>query len=151
LGTNDLFGNTTPEDFSANIKVMVDNIRSSDANIPIFVVLTILTGDQNGLGKQQSTDGFASYKGKYKYGLDCKFITAMSLLYETLKDYSNLYFVPLTECHDNEYNFGAVETAVNPRASQKEFMPNEGIHPQQQGYEQMADVMYSVYCRAFTT
>ncbi|MBQ3603956.1 MAG: SGNH/GDSL hydrolase family protein [Clostridia bacterium] len=149
LGTNDLFGNTTAETFSGNIKTMVDDIRSTDANIPIFVVMTILTGNQNGLGKQQSTDGFASYKGKYKYALDCKFIKAMNLLYDTLKDYSNLYFVPLTECHDNEYNFGAVETPVNPRATQTEYMPNEGIHPQQQGYEQMADVMYSVYCRAF--
>ena len=151
LGTNDLFGNTTAETFSENIKTMVDDIRSTDANIPLFIVMTILTGNQNGLGKQQSTDGFASYKGKYKYALDCKFIKAMELLYDTLKDYENLYFVPLTECHDNEYNFGAVETAVNPRAIQKEFMPNEGIHPQQQGYEQMADVMYSVYCRAFTS
>lgn len=151
LGTNDLFGNTTAETFTENIKTMVDNIRSTDTNIPIFVVLTILVGSQNGLGKQQSTDGFTSYKGKYKYNLDCKFIGAMNLLYDTLKDYANLYFVPLTECHDNEYNFGAVETPVNPRASQTEYMPNEGIHPQQQGYEQMADIMYSVYCRAFVS
>lgn len=149
LGTNDLFNVGTGETLSENIKTMVDSIRLTDANMPIFVVLTILVGSQNGLGKQENSDGFAMYKGKYKYSLDCKFIKAMEVLHDTLKDYENLYFVPLTECHDNEYNFGSIETPVNPRATQMEYMPNEGIHPQQQGYEQMADVMYSVYCRAF--
>ena len=146
LGTNDLFGNATAESFTANIKAMVDSIRSNDANIPIFVVLTILPGTQNGLGVQQSTDGFASHSGRYKYGMDCKFVEALKALHDTLKVYDNLYFVPLAECHDNEYNFGAVETSVNPRASQKEYMPQEGVHPTQQGYQQIADVMYSVIC-----
>lgn len=149
LGTNDLFNVGTGETLSANIKTMVDSIRLTDMSMPIFIVLTILVGSQNGLGKQENSDGFAMYKGKNKYSLDCKFIKAMKVLHDTLKGYSNLYFVPLTECHDNEYNFGAIETPVNPRATQTEYMPNEGIHPQQQGYEQMADVMYSVYCRAF--
>ena len=146
LGTNDLFGNVTAETFTKNIKTMVDNIRANDANIPIFVVLTILPGNQNGIGVQQSSDGFASQKGKYKYGMDCKYVNAMQVLHDTLKSYANLYFVPLAECHDSEYNFGAVETPVNPRASQKELMPTEGIHPKQQGFEQIADIMYSVYC-----
>ena len=146
LGTNDLFGGATAETFTANIKAMVDSIRANDTNIPIFVVLTILTGNQNGIGVQQSSDGFASYKGKHKYALDCHYIKALQTLYNALKSYAGLYFVPLAECHDNEYNFGAVETAVNPRASQKEYMPTEGVHPQQQGYEQMADIMYSVIC-----
>jgi hypothetical protein len=128
---------------------MVDSIRENDANIPIFVVLTILPGNQNGIGVQQSNDGFASQKGKYKFGLDCKIVKAMQMLHDKLKSYANLYFVPLTECHDSEYNFGVVETPVNPRASQKELMPTEGVHPQQQGYEQIADIMYSVYCAAF--
>ena len=146
LGTNDLFGGATAEAFTANIKAMVDSIRANDTNIPIFVVLTILPGNQNGIGVQQSSDGFASYNGKYKYSLDCKYIKALQTMHTALKSYTNLYFVPLAECHDNEYNFGAVETAVNPRASQKEYMPTEGVHPQQQGYEQMADIMYSVIC-----
>lgn len=152
LGTNDLFGNTSGEKLAENIKLMVDDIRSTEADMPIFVVLTILVGSQNGLGNQRASDGFtAMYKGKNKYLLDCKFVRAMNVLHDTFKDYDNLYFIPLTECHDNEYNFGEVETPVNPRATQTEIMPKEAIHPQQQGYEQMADVMYSVYCRAFTS
>lgn len=151
LGTNDLFSNATPEAFSNNIKTMVDSIRGNDANIPIFVVMTILPGNQNGIGVQQSSDGFASQKGKYKFGLDCRYVESMQMLQDKLNSYTNLHFVPLAECHDNEYNFGSVETPVNPRASQKELMPTEGVHPQQQGYEQMADIMYSVYCRAYNS
>lgn len=151
LGTNDLFGNTSGETLAENLKTMVDDIRLTETDMPIFLVLTILVGSQNGLGNQRASDGFtAMYKGKNKYLLDCKFIKAMQLLQETFKDYDNLYFIPLTQCHDNQYNFGEVETPVNPRAAQTEIMPKEAIHPQQQGYEQMADVMYSVYCRAFT-
>lgn len=149
LGTNDFAGNVSPETFTANIKQMVDSIRATDASLPIFIVLTICWGNQNGIGAQTSSDGFASQQGRFKYDLDLKTINGVKALYEGLKDYSGLYFVPLTECHDSEYNFGAVETLVNPRATQKEFMPTEAVHPQKQGYEQMADVMYSVYCRAF--
>lgn len=151
LGTNDLFGSVTAETLAENIKTMVDSIRENDANIPLFVVMTILPGDQNGIGVQQSNDGFASQKGKFKFGLDCKFVKAMQMLHDTLKGYANLYFVPLAECHDSEYNFGAVETPVNPRASQKELMPTEGVHPKQQGYEQIADIMYSVICAKLGT
>lgn len=151
LGTNDLTGGMSPEQFAENIKTMVDDIRSSDSSIPIFIVLTLCWGNQNGIGNQTSSDGFASQKGRFKYDEDVKTITGVKALYETLKDYSNLHFVPITQCHDSEYNFGGTETPVNPRASQTEMIPSEAVHPQQQGYEQMADIMYSVYCEAFSS
>lgn len=144
LGTNDLASSMTVETFSSNIKKMVDSIREADTAIPIYIVLTICWGNQNGIGIQTSSDGFASQKGRFKYETDCKTIDGVQTLYNTLKEYTNLYFVPLTQCHDSEYNFGNVETPVNPRATQKELMPTEAVHPQKQGYEQMADVMYSV-------
>ena len=144
LGTNDLAGSMTVETFASNIKQMVDSIREADTAIPIYVVLTICWGNQNGIGIQTSSDGFASQKGRFKYETDCKTIEGVQTLYNTLKKYTNLYFVPLTQCHDSEYNFGNVETPVNPRATQKELMPTEAVHPQKQGYEQIADVMYSV-------
>ena len=149
LGTNDL-SNKSAETFVNNIKTIIDYIREDDSTIPIFIVLTICSGNQNGLGVQQSSDGYASQSGRFKYNQDRIIIGGVELLYNTLKTYANVYFIPLTQCHDSEYNFGAVETPVNPRALQTELMPNEGVHPQKQGYEQMADVMYSVYCYAFT-
>lgn len=144
LGTNDLAGSMTSETFASNIKQMVDSIRESDTVIPIYIVLTICWGNQNGIGIQTSSDGFASQKGRFKYQIDCKTIKGVQALYNALKGYTDLYFIPLTQCHDSEYNFGNVETPVNPRATQTEFMPTEAVHPQKQGYEQMADVMYSV-------
>ena len=149
LGTNDLFAATSEETFTDNVRKMVESIRQNDAQIPVFVVMTILPGTQDGIGMQQSTDGFAAQKGKYQYGLYCKFVRAMAMLQDKLKNYVNLYFIPLTQCHDSRYNFGAVETPVNPRAVQTEWMPTEGVHPKQQGYEQMADVMYSAYCQVW--
>ena len=85
----------------------------------------------------------------YKYQQDLTFIKGARAVYEALKGYEDLYFVPLTQCHDSEYNYGAVETPVNPRAEQTELMPTEAVHPKLQGYLQYADVMFSVYCQAF--
>ena len=146
LGTNDLSGSLGDmlNVFADNVKQMVDSIREDDGNIPIYIVLTICWGNQNGIGVQTSSDGFASQKGRFKYEMDNKIIKGVSALYDELKSYENLYFIPLTQCHDSEYNFGNVETPVNPRATQKEFVPVEAIHPQKQGYEQIADVVYSV-------
>ena len=151
LGTNDLIGSKEPEVFANNIKTMVDKIRENDSAIPIFLVMTILTGNQNGLGVQQSSDGFASQKGRFKYDCDVNIINGVKAMYELLNSetYTGVYFIPLTQCHDSEYNFGSDEVHVNPRATQTEFMPKEGIHPQKQGYEQFADVMYSVYSGVF--
>lgn len=149
LGTNDLAGVITPEQLATNVQTMVDDIRGTDTSIPIFVVLTLCWGNQNGIGNQTSSDGFASQVGRFKYNEDVNTINGVKALYEKLKDYDNLYFIPLTQCHDSEYNFGSVETPVNPRATQTELLPTEGAHPQKQGYEQFADIMYSVYCGAF--
>ena len=143
LGTNDFAGTITADSFASNVKQMVDSIRENDTTIPIFIVFTLCYGNQNGLGVQQSSDGFASQKGKFKYDMDCKIINGANEVYDTLKSYTGVYFIPITQCHDSEYNFGAVETPVNPRATQTELMPTEAVHPQQQGYEQMADIIFS--------
>lgn len=148
LGTNELSWEAS-DVFAANMKRLVDEIRTDDSSVPIFIVMTLCWGNQNGIGVQTSNDGFASQKGKYKYDLDLKTISGVKAMYEALKDYLNVYFIPLTQCHDSEYNFGAIETPVNPRATQTELMPTEAVHPKQQGYEQFADIMYSVYCQAF--
>lgn len=145
LGTNGMSNDNTTN--AGYIKQMVDYIRQDDSEIPIFIVNTIYRGTQNGIGVQQSNDGYASAVGVYKYSEDKKVMDLMQKL-DTLfaEGYTNVFMINLALTHDSEYNFGAVETSVNPRAVQKEFMPIESIHPQAQGYYQMADVMFSVYC-----
>jgi len=144
LGTNGLSADNTAN--AGYIKQIVDYIRQDDASIPIIVVNTIYRGNQDGIGVQQSNDGYASQNGVWKYNEDMKIMNLMSTLDDLLKGYSGVTMVNLAVSHDSEYNFGAVETPVNPRASQKEYMPVESIHPQPQGYYQMADVLYSACC-----
>lgn len=83
-------------------------------------------------------------RGFFKYEEDKKVMNLQIMLSDMLHGCNNLYFIPVAATHDSEYNFGAVETPVNPRAVQKEYLPVEGVHPQAQGYYQMADCIWSV-------
>ena len=143
LGTNGIALDPTTN--ANNIKTIVDKIRQNDANIPVYVTFTLYRGNQNGLGVQTSNDGFAANRGAWKLEEDRKVFNLMVRLYDLLKNYTNLYFIPISLSHDSEYNFGAVSTPVNPRASQTELMPTEATHPQNQGYLQFADIIFSVY------
>ncbi|MCD7785779.1 MAG: hypothetical protein LUH18_09475 [Oscillospiraceae bacterium] len=143
LGTNGISLDNTSN--AGAIKTIVDCIRMDDADIPIYMVNTLFRGNQNGIGTQQSSDGYASQAGKYKYEEDCKIVDLEQKLYSLLSEYENVYFIPIAVTHDSEYNFGNVETKVNPRAVQTEYLPVESVHPQAQGYYQMADCIWSVF------
>lgn len=140
LGTNGIALDATNN--AAAIKALVDYIRTDDANIPIFCAYTIYPGDQNALGAQDGSDGYATNDGAWQYEEYKKVFNLCVKLTETMGDYANLYFVPLATCHDSEYNYGAIETPANPRAEQMVNMPIEAIHPQTQGYYQIADVVF---------
>lgn len=144
LGSNELREDNTEN--VGYIKQMVDYILQDEPNIPIFVINPINRATQDGLGANVSADGFAGLSGMWDYQERYKIMDLTQRLDNAFKDYSNVHMVNLAITHDDEYNFGAQETPVNPRASQKEYLPVDGIHPQVQGYFQMADVMYSVYC-----
>jgi len=136
LGSNGLSIDATTN--AGNIKQIVDYIRQDDATIPIFVAYTLFKGDQNGIG------GTATPSSAWKLQEDAKVFNLMIKLKALLDNvsYTNLKFIPIATCHDSEYNFGATATAVNPRASQTEALPVEGTHPQEQGYLQMADIIF---------
>jgi lysophospholipase L1-like esterase len=136
LGTNGMALDPTVN--AGNIKQIVDYIRQDDATIPIYVVYTLYRGNQNGIGQEAGT-------GIWKLEEDRKVFNLMVKLKELLSGYSNLHFVPISTCHDSEYNFGAVATPVNPRAVQTELLPEQATHPQLQGYLQIADIMFSVF------
>lgn len=149
LGTNDLTGGGNPQNFVNNIKQMVQYIRQDDANIPIFICLTILAAEQNGIGATTNADGFNSEAGGWQLGWWTSIITGVKMLEKALLALSdaNLHIIPLFCSHDSKYNFGLVETPVNPHTpSITEPMPTEGIHPKQNGYEQIGDILYSAYC-----
>lgn len=148
LGINGVSLNNTNN--AGNIKDIVDIIRSDDANIPIFVCNTIYRGNQNALGNQTATDGYAANQGDWNYQEKQKVMNLMKTLDGLIGGYENVHIINLALSHDSEYNYGAVETPVNPRATQTEMMPVEATHPQAQGYYQIADIMYSVFSAVIT-
>ena len=147
VGTNGIALNN--EENAGYIKTMVDNIRKDDATIPIIICNTIYKGNQDGIGNQVGADGYSAQGGQWKYNEDLKVMDLMRRLDAMLSSYANLHIINLAVSHDSEYNFGAVPTPVNPRASQTEPMPIEAVHPQVQGYYQIADILFSAYCGVF--
>jgi len=141
LGTNGIALDPTAN--AEAIKTLVDYIRADDADIPIFLAYTIYPGNQDALGAQTSSDGYAANSGAWQYEEYKKVLNLCIKLTELMGDYTNLHFVPLATCHDSEYNYGSVETPVNPRAAQTVDLPIEAVHPQAQGYYQIADVVFS--------
>ena len=67
-------------------------------------------------------------------------------LRDRLPQITGVTVIPLCLMHDTEYNFGSKTVKANPRAAQEVLVPEESVHPQGQGYYQMADVFYSTYC-----
>ncbi len=131
--------NLDPVESAGNIKQIVDYIRLDNSNIPIYIVNTVYGPNQNGIAMQEAT----IVSGKNCQEERLKVFNLMTELYNALKNYDNLYFVPLALCHDSEYNYGKVERSVNPRSTETETVPSGSIYPQQQGYYQMADVIFS--------
>jgi len=141
LGTNGIA--LDPISNSTNIKTFIDKIRlTGGSTIPIFVVHTLFRGNQDGIGKQTGVDGYV-VNSTYKLEEDLKVFNLQEKMLTDLTGYANVYLVPVSTCHDSEFNFGAVSTTVNPRASQVEFLPVEATHPQTQGYMQIADIIFS--------
>jgi hypothetical protein len=148
LGTNGAAIDPTTN--ANNIKQIIDYIRQDDPNIPIYMVYTLYRGNQDGIGKQGNNQGYSASGNDFKYNEDKKTFNLMVRLNSLLSSYSNLRFIPVSITHDSENNFGAVSTPVNPRASQTELLPIESVHPQTQGYLQMADIMFSTFAGTLT-
>lgn len=141
LGTNGI--SLDPITNATNIKSFINKLKATGAgSIPIFVVHTLFRADQNGIALQTGTDGYTATT-TYKLLEDLKVFNLQEKMKADLKDYPNVYLVPVSTCHDSEFNFGATVTPVNPRASQTELLPVEATHPQTQGYLQIADIIFS--------
>lgn len=156
LGTNGISLDST-ENVTA-IKSIVDNIRSTDTSVKIYICNAIYRSGQDGICRQVNSQGYVLDNTAFKYEEDMKIFNLMNDLYETLKDYTHLYFIPLALCHDSENNFGKQSVALNSRSQEKIYVPSDSIHPNKHGedastygydvvgYLQFADVMWSVFC-----
>lgn len=149
LGGNELNDNATGAD---GIKQLVDNIRIDDATTPIIITQTLFKSNQNGIGRQGNTDGFHATPD-YKFHKDWQVQQLLSKTSELLHNYANVYICPMAETNDSAYNFGNIKTAVNPRLTNisevYELYPIDSTHPQEAGYGQMADEIFSCLCYIF--
>jgi len=150
LGTNGI--NLTPEtngNGALGIKNLIDKIKLEDSTSPIVVINTIFRSGQNGIGKQGNTDGYSA-QSEYKFNADKKVLLLAKALEDMIGDYENVYLCPVGFTHDSKYNFGNIKKEVNPRFADTsgvyELYPNESVHPQNAGYMQMADEMFSTIC-----
>ena len=142
LGTNDIFGNFTAEQAADHIKTLVDYIRTDYEDPPIFVCNTIYRSNQNGY-YSTGGQGYTAAPG-WAFNSDMRIMDFQNALRTALTGYTNLHIMPLSVCMDREYDFGNVPTPVNPRLQDVTInIPTESVHPQNPGYMQIADVMYS--------
>ncbi len=144
LGTNGL--DTDPQPNGDNIAQIVRNIHETDPDLPIYLVHTIYPANQDGIGSWSNSDGYALYADRYKYEEDQKVFNLMVYLEEILADEENLYFVPAAICHDSANNFNTTTETVNPHSDETIEVPDNAVHPNSAGYEQIADCLYSVIC-----
>lgn len=143
LGTNGL--DADPEKNGNFIIQMVKNIHETEPELPIYLVHTLYSASQDGIGSWNNK-GYALYGDRYKYEEDQKVFRLMVYLEEQLEKEEHLYFVPAGICHDSEHNFEMQEVAVNPHSEETMEVPIDAIHPGRAGYQQIADCLYSVIC-----
>lgn len=146
LGTNDVFGGASAEESAGYITDLIDAIRAEYPNMPVFVCNTIYRSNQNGY-YSSGGQGFTSASG-WAFDSDLKIMELQNALKSAIaqKNYTNVFIVPLSVCMDRDYDFGQVEVAVNPRLQDVTVnIPSESVHPQNAGYMQIADVIYSSF------
>lgn len=135
-----------PTDNGNNIIQIIDAIRQAEPEIPIYMVNTIYTANQDGIGAWQNSHDLAELPGKYKFEEDKKIFNLMVYLADKLVDYDNVYLIPAAITHDSEYNFNTITQPTSPYATTTEEIPDNGIHPSKAGYNQIADTIFSTLC-----
>ena len=128
LGTNGLKDN--PSDTVKAIAQMVDNIRRHDSEIPIYLVNTIYWADQEKIGMMLRQDGKAFLPGEFKNRSDKRIMDLMKAMDREFRDEKGVTLIPLALMHNSAEN----------------YMDGDALHPGENGYQQFAEVMYSVYC-----
>jgi lysophospholipase L1-like esterase len=144
LGTNG--ADVNPTENGNNIIQIIDSIRQADPNIPIYMVNTIYTANQDGIGSWQNDHGKALLAGRYKFEEDTKIFNLMVYLAEKLVNYDHVYLVPAAITQDSANNFNTITQNASPYSVVTEEIPDNGIHPGAAGYKQIADTIFSTLC-----
>ena len=128
------------------LEEMVNNIRETDPDIPISLVQTIYMGGQDGIGNETDAKGRSALNGWWKLEEDKKVFLWTEAMEAAFGSMDGVYLIPAALAFDSEYNFRASIEPVNARSSRNEAVLMEGMHPDTEGYLQLADLFFSTYC-----
>ena len=143
IGTNSLSSEATIDTANLDLKAIIDQIIVDWGAIDIFICLIPFFSNQDGLGITYGSGSFGN-----KEDLDKKVFYTSKTVASTFSGYANVFLTPIAQTHDSEFNFGKTTRDVNPRTSEYTIDdPIEGVHPQDNGYNQFADTMFSTWLK----
>lgn len=126
--------------YEREVKTFVGNVHAAYPNCRVAL-----------LGLQvPSQDGMAeNYGCKWPYLPNLKHVFDRNELYEKIAgETEHCEFVNIAAQFDTENNMQEVEQPVNSRSDKKELRQNNGVHPDIEGYDQIADAVFRDLCSA---
>lgn len=153
LGINDTFSFTDDTSLQAEItlilnriQTMINSIKSFDSNIKIGMLSTIPPSySQDSFGKSYSNG-----QTQWRYKRNNFLWTKAYIDYFKGKEAQGIYIVPVNTNLDTVNNMPTETVQVNSRNSATIVRQNNGVHPANTGYYQMADVFY-YWVKSFET
>ena len=149
LGINDMFSygyeNTSVDAINQQITVvlsqyqtMIDSIKSFDTTIKIGIMITIPPA------YTQDAFAVAYNNGPTRFGNKMtNFMWVKALIkYFVGKEAQGIYIVPINVNIDTKHNFPTETVPANARSGVMVVRQNNGVHPAEGGYYQIADVIY---------
>lgn len=144
LGVNDVFSLTADTDVDAaaltaftKLDVLVNSIKSANASIKIGIVASPTGADQDAFGLNY---GCGQTTWRYKRNL-VTFHKAMYARYGG-REAESLYVVGSGVNVDTFNNFTTTTQVVNSQNSNTVVVQNNGVHPADTGYKQIADAIF---------
>jgi len=147
MGINDLFGQSTDDGVNTKISTMMSDlaaiiasIQSAVSGINIWLGMVIPPShDQAAFGNNYA--GSAQYRDRYNRNIGMWRRNLISIY--GASSGSGIRLAPVNCNLDTINNMQVTSQAVNARNSETANVQTNGVHPAQDGYEQIGDMLYS--------
>ena len=142
-------GKTNFSDVLAEVKIFADTLHSEFPNAKLKIMGIQVPSVRGGMGSSYGATG-----GAYADGY-AMVVTAfnMNKAYQNFanqEEYKDFVeFVNVSSQFDTDYSMPHTDKAVNTRSTVKEWVDTNGVHPSNEGYYQIADVVYRNFIANF--
>ncbi|MCR5654781.1 MAG: SGNH/GDSL hydrolase family protein [Lachnospiraceae bacterium] len=144
LGTNGLAQD--PANSVSDISNIVEQIHSVDPDVRILVTEPIFCSYQDGFAMMQNNPKYVGFHGTWALGRAHMIGALAEALDKEFRGKPYVTLIPASVSFDRVNGFEGVELAVNPHSDIGVMYPSQGVHPSDDGYDQIGDVIYSVLC-----